>query len=371
MTSAASRAQQNMDTLSRLMFRGYHAGFERPLADLQSLQPDLIYVASLSETDFAEFIDTANKHHVLVRALNVLEQAAVQSADGRVTNLCRKALDEEIARVNFAVEFLEHICGALEAAGCPTVVIKSLDHWPDLGSDLDLFTSGSPQTVIQVLKDNFQAELESRSWGDRLANKWNFKIPGLPELIEIHVRYLGQTGEHSLLARRVVERRVTKQISNLSFLVPAPEERVAISTLQRMYRHFYFRLCDMADFAVLLQTHAIDFAELRQASEASGIWQGVATFLFLVAQYAAKYGGSVELPREVFSACCSPDIRVFLQSGFLRVPKIPAAGLYASQLLTAGLHRDLRALVRLPLLPPLAVSALLAYRLTGSDKGIW
>jgi len=26
---------------------------------------------------------------------------------------------------------------------------------------------------------------------------------------------------------------------------------------------------------------------------------------------------------------------------------------------------------RLPLLPPLAISALVAYRLTGNDKGVW
>jgi len=55
----------------------------------------------------------------------------------------------------------------------------------------------------------------------------------------------------------------------------------------------------------------------------------------------------------------------------LRVPMRPAAALYGSQLFGAGRHRDVRAIARLPLLPPLAISALLAYRFTGSDKGIW
>src|SRR5438045_8851306 len=132
----------------------------------------------------------------------------------------------------------------IEAAGCQTCVIKSLDHWPDLGSDLDLYTAGHPDTVRKVMEHKFQAELEDRSWGDRLANKWNFSIPGLPELVEIHVQYLGQTGEHKLMARRVVERSVTRELNGHVFRVPAPEERVVISTLQRMYRHFYFRLCD-------------------------------------------------------------------------------------------------------------------------------
>jgi hypothetical protein len=360
-----------MDALSRLLFQGFDNNSGSPLPDLSGTQADLEYVASMSEQEFSTLLDTANKHHVLVRALRVVEQGATQNADGRLVRWGQGALEGEESRIHFAVETLEHVCSALESSGCKAVVIKSLDHWPDLGSDLDLFTAGNEHTVVRVMKDHFKAELEPRSWGDRLANKWNFRIPGLPELIEIHVRYLGQTGEHTLLAERVIDRRVSKNIGGLSFPVPAPEERIEISTLQRMYRHFYFRLCDMVDFTSLIQSQSIDYSELRRASEAAGIWEGVATFLFLVAKYAEKYGRHVELPCEVIASAYSQDIRVYLHSGFLRVPKSSVAGLYASQLLNAGKHGDLRALYRLPLLPPLAISALLAYRITGSDKGIW
>jgi len=147
--------------------------------------------------------------------------------------------------------------------------------------------------------------------------------------------------------------------------------RVIISTLQRMYRHLYFRLCDMTDFAGLLNDHAIDFSELRRAADLGGIWPGVATFLQLIAEYVNSYGSQVELPREVAAAVPSPRLRVHLGGKFLRVSKGPAAGLYGSQLLNAGRHADFRALSRLPLLPPLAISAFLAYRLTGNDKGVW
>lgn len=127
----------------------------------------------------------------------------------------------------------------------------------------------------------------------------------------------------------------------------------------------------MADFAGLLNDHAIDFAELRRGAELGGIWPGVGTFLLLVAEYVKAYGCDIEIPSEVLAAVPSRDIRVYLGGQFLRVPKAPAAGLYASQLLSAGRHADLRAMFRLPLLPPLAISALVAYRLTGNDKGVW
>ena len=89
---------------------------------------------------------------------------------------------------------------ASKRQGYDVTVIKSLDHWPDLGSDLDLYTNTDPDDVIRLMKQRFQAEVAPRSWGDRLANKWNFNIPGLPEAVEIHMRRLGQTGEQISIA---------------------------------------------------------------------------------------------------------------------------------------------------------------------------
>jgi hypothetical protein len=173
------------------------------------------------------------------------------------------------------------------------------------------------------------------------------------------------------MAQRLIERSVTRTLDGHTFRVPAPEERIVVSTLQRMYRHFYFRLCDMADVAALLQRRELDFAELRRAADAGGIWPGVATFLFLVSRYAEEYGSHIDLPREVIASSYSQEIRVQLGGNFLRVPKLPAAGLYGAQLINAGIKGDIRAITRLPLLPPLAISALVAYRVTGSDKGVW
>jgi hypothetical protein len=94
---------------------------------------------------------------------------------------------------------------------------------------------------------------------------------------------------------------VTKEVNGHEFCVPAPEERIVISTLQRIYRHFYFRLCDMADFASLLESGGVNFTEFR-AAKAGGIWPGVTTFLLLVTKYAAAYGNSIDIPADVISS---------------------------------------------------------------------
>jgi hypothetical protein len=371
MTAAKSPTHRYLETLSRLLFQGYAPRSEEPSTDISPFAADMRHLSTLTDSELQALLETAGKHHVFIRALQVVKNAAEKLADTRIAAWSDSALQTERARIRHAIENLSRICNALEAAGCRVTVIKSLDHWPDLGSDLDLYTTGEEQRVVDIMSREFNAQVEERSWGDRLANKWNFSVPGLPELIEIHIRYLGQTGEHKTLGRRVIERSVTKTVNGRSFRVPAPEERIMISTLQRMYRHFYFRLCDMADVARLLQENSIDFGELRRAALAAGIWPGVATFLLLVSEYVKSYGGKANVPEEVLAAACSRDIRVYAGGDFLRVPKGPAAKLYGSQLVSAGRHGDLRAMFRLPLLPPLAVSALIAYRVTGSDKGIW
>lgn len=369
MNTAVSIGDSHISLLARLVIQGYEGGFSNPAQDLQHLEAEVDTIAALSQDNFLELLKLADMHHVTVRALRVLQQLAVQKKKTRVSDWCETALKSEKARIWKAVEWLYAIVQALELNGCPVCVIKSLDHWPDLGSDLDLYTSGKPENVIRVMQEKVRAQLEPRSWGDRLANKWNFQIPGLNELVEIHIRYLGQTGEQKLMAARVLERATTKTISGRTFRVPAPEERILISTLQRMYRHFYFRLCDIADIASFAES--LDFSELRRGAETGGVWPGVASFLLIVSRYVEQYGRSLPLPDEVVEAASSPNLSVQFRGNFLRVPMKPAAGLYGSQLLSAGRHGDLRAISRLPLLPPLAVSALVAFRLTGSDKGVW
>jgi len=361
-----------MDTLSRLTVRAYCENKrETSLEGLEQLKRDLRYVSDLHPVELTTFYELADSNHVVVRALTLLQHAAVALDEGRIAAWCESCLTNERARIEHGVEKLNSICKVLESRGCKVTVIKSLDHWPDLGSDLDLYTTADERRVEQVMRQEFDAQPVERSWGDRLAHKWNYSIPGLPELVEIHVQVLGQTGEHAHMAKRVVERRVQKVVGGHEFHVPAPEERIVISTLQRVYRHFYFRLCDMIDMTLLMQSEPLDFTELRKAADVAGIWPGVATFLCLIQSYIRSYGGDIPLPEEVIASAHSRREGVRFGNGFLRVSKLTGAGLYGSQLMQAGRHRDVRALLRLPLLPPLAISALVAHSLTGNDKGIW
>jgi Uncharacterised nucleotidyltransferase len=333
----------------------------------------LAYVSQLDEAGREELLAIADSHHVTMRALAVLHETAQGEGNELVAYWSSRAIERESERIETALAKLSEIVAALEANGAPVVVMKSLDHWPDLGNDLDLYSTAPEEKIVEIFTKHLRAEVEPRSWGDRLAQKWNFKIPGLRESVEVHVQRLGQTGEHTAMAERFVSRRVQRELMGYVFPVPAPEERIIVATLQRMYRHFYFRICDIANSGWLVENNLIDYAELEKAANIGGIWPGVCTYLKIVSDYIAQYRGQgLVLPDKVVVHAVCGGSEVHPRNQFLRVPIMPhGASLYTKELREAARNGHMAAAFRLSLLPPLASVAALAYKVTGSDKGIW
>jgi hypothetical protein len=278
----------------------------------------------------------------------------------------------ERMRIHHALSFLAPIYDALESVG-KIVVIKSLDHSPDLGSDLDLFSTAAAEEVVDVMRDRFNATTAERSWGDRLANKWNFIVPGLPELVEVHVGRLGQMGEQVAVTNSLIVRAAHEQFGRNRFRVPSAEDRLIISTLQRMYRHFYFRLCDIVDTARLIRSAVIDYDYLETLTRSAGLWDGLCTYLAIVAHYVESHGGEpIPLPPAVMRSAQFGGAKVTFRKKFLRIPLFPeATRLYAKELGHLVCNGEFQNTLRLSLLPGLALTAALTLKFTGSDKGIW
>ena len=311
-------------------------------------------VAALSTQQRQSFLLLAHRNHVIVRAFTVLQQACTSASMAELTAWTIKILEDESTRINRALPFLDRICQELEDSGCPVTVLKSLDHFPDLGNDLDLYTIASSDTVITVMEQKFGATQQPRSAGDKLAHKWNFTVPGLTETVEIHVQRLGQVGEHTNLAHRFITRRRPKTIGRFTFQVPAEEEMILAATLQRMYRHFFLRVCDIVNTTRILGQHQLNFMTLKQSATLGSIWPGVATYLNIVANYARDFHkDSIGVPDWVSSATLFGNEKLYCTKGpFLRIPMVPEVGkLYASQLTRTALGGHISAAFRLALLP--------------------
>ncbi len=375
-TNSVKNSTGCLTLLSQLLFAT--DGYGPPEQSVGTKEPPAGWTAEIARTvgiygrqDFGELWSLATSHHVIMRAFPGLHE--VMNAQGKEeAQWCENAVLKEGARINHALSKLAPICQALAQVG-DIIVIKSLDHWPDLGSDLDLYSNAESADVVAIMRERFQARLEERSWGDRLANKWNFVIPGLPELVEVHVTRLGQTGEQVAITESLVKRSRLAEFGGHTLRVPAPEDRLIISTLQRMYRHFYFRLCDVVNTARLVNSGAIDYEYLESLARSAGLWDGLATYLVTVSGYVKPYSRKdLPLPALVTSAAQFGNELVYFRRKFLRIPIFPqAAKLYASEWKRLLLNGELQSALRLSLLPGLAAAAAIEFKLTGTDKGIW
>jgi hypothetical protein len=333
----------------------------------------LLALRGMSNEERSEFLRFAVLQRVYLRTLQLLEKWYVEDAGAARFEGFEEMKRAEQRQIDTALVTLSKIVGALELTGHTPIVIKTLDHWPDIGSDLDLFIGATEADTVRVMRSELQAEVQPQSWGDRLAHKWNFKIPGLPQLVEIHVGCLGQTGEHDALPKQLQETSVTRDIGPYRFHVPAPEEQVALATLQRMYRHFYIRLTDLINLTGLVRNGRLDFMRLRTSSERWLIWPGVATLLKIASDYNERVGvGPLPLPEFVVRSARFGAEVTYVGKQFLRVPMMPQGSqLFLQQLIGTGAAHRFRAAARLSLLPALACAAFVNLRITGDDKGIW
>lgn len=335
-------------------------------------RPAIELLSELAEPEQQEFLAVAEMHRVLVRSLRALRrQAKISSTE--LPEWVLLVLRDEEAEAQKSVAMFAAVCGMLCAAGFPAVVIKSLDHWPDLGSDFDIYTAGPADDLRSLMQKNFDARVQTQSWSDRLAGKWRFEIRGLNRLIEIHLGGLGQTGQQAHMGRSTLRRRITRAFDDYKFSVPSPEDQILIRSIDRCYRHYSLRICDIVDIVEVIRTHSIDFDFLKRESKRAGIRKGVCSYLSIVDGYYSRYGDEhLFLPSWVRKGAAFSVDKIYGHAGLFRIPIFPqGADLFRHELTKAIRRKDVKKAVRTSLIPPLAVAAGAQFRIRGRDKGIW
>ena len=375
MTKTRERATGLFETLSVLHLRSLAAPPQRgePGAKIERELALQSPSKSNSSEEWADFLRFAQLERVKLRTLQLLEKWSSSDAGPTPFDGLEDLVGNERREIGAALAVLDRVVRALELTGRSPIVIKTLDHWPDIGSDLDLFITADEGDVVRVMRSELGAEPQAQSWGDRLAHKWNFRIPELHPLVEIHVGCLGQTGEQNALPAHLERTSVMRDVGPFQFRVPAPEEQVTLATLQRMYRHFYIRLTDLVNLTGLVRAGLLDFMRLRASNERWSVWPGVATLLKITSDYNERAGvGPLPLPEFVVRSARFGAEVTYVGEQFLRVPMMPQGSqLFLQQLVATGAARDFRGATRLILLPALAAAAFVNLRITGDDKGIW
>jgi len=129
---AKTPLHQSMPLLSRLLLMPLD-GYQSSSSTMVELRSE---VRNMSREEFDELVALANSNHVIVRSMEVFLDMMQAAKDDTRAAWAQSALIAERARITTALAFLEEICSAFEYEKYGVAVIKSLDHWPDIGSDL-------------------------------------------------------------------------------------------------------------------------------------------------------------------------------------------------------------------------------------------
>jgi len=357
--------EHTLETLGALLLSS------QPGGNLERFEQTLTEVLRLPVEGVEALLEQAVRQRVLRRTLETLQPRF--AADPDLSRVLEARFCAELERSRNLLTVVNKIVRSFQRRGYPVLVMKTLDHWPDTGSDVDLLATGGDNEISAVLESDFGAVRLAQSWGDRLAHKFNFSVPGLGELVEIHIGCLGQTGEQERLAEKILSRRLEENFGDCVLPVPVMEDRIIVATLQRMYRHYYIRLTDIVNIFSAVARNVVDFEKLKDFASESSVWPGVATLLTIACEHGARFGGvPVTLPSMLTAAAVFDSKHTYVDRKFVRVPVMPeAANLFLLQLADNGRSRNLRAVARLTLLPILASAAFVAFRVTGNDKGIW
>jgi hypothetical protein len=166
-----SPSHQSMTLLSRLLLAPQD-GENTPSLRMTELKREVI---NISRDQFDDLLIVANSNHVIVRGLGVFLDIVHEAKDETRAEWALTALATERARIGTALTFLQRICAAIESENHDVAVIKSLDHWPDLGSDLDLYTNANWEDISKLMscrKMEFLYTWAARSGRDSYGPSW-------------------------------------------------------------------------------------------------------------------------------------------------------------------------------------------------------
>src|SRR5215831_2265337 len=105
-------------------------------------------IASLNPKQRRDVVELADSNHVVIRVFEVINRVAGNRGLSEIQAWTMSVLTAERGRIAIALTHLSRVCEALESAGCSIAVMKTLDHWPDLGNDLDLVSTGDRRTIL-------------------------------------------------------------------------------------------------------------------------------------------------------------------------------------------------------------------------------
>jgi hypothetical protein len=294
----------------------------------------------------------AERNAVLVRLADRLERGGVQLPPAFAA-----ARAAARARAEVALDVIAAVSAACARHGIAFLFPTALDHYPDLGQDLDLLVLSQSEASDAAALGALVATRRDGGLRDRLAGATTYRLEPSGLLVDIHHGRLGIIGEQTWYPATLIANRRPRTIGTRDCFVPSVEDQMVLQGMRRVYGRRSFRLTDVVATVTALRVPGLDWGYVIRTARALGMLPGLSCYLSYVDQiHRALYGRDLipEAPRGRLTL--GGWGRVAFRGAAYRFPAARVGGrLYWQELGTALATRNWSAASRLGLLPAVLV----------------
>jgi hypothetical protein len=284
--------------------------------------------------------------NMIVRRVSPLLRAAGAEHAGALSDL----ESSESNRVGSTLRTAADLQAFCERHGTPVVFPKALQHYPDMGHDVDLWMLESASVFDPQLCRAFDATAAPRGVFDRVAGTRVYTLATCPSPLEIHHGGVGHLGEHRGYLVEVLARRRQQVADGMSIAVPSDEDQLIIQAMQRMFTHFSVRVSDVHLTAGLVGG-ALDWAYIQDVCRRFGLTRALSMWVSLARQLWEDAVGRA-FPAEAIQAAGSTPVSLTSRGHLWRIGVLATAPrLYGGLALHALRWSQWRTLGRLAAIP--------------------
>jgi hypothetical protein len=234
----------------------------------------------------------AERNAVLVRFADRLERGGV-----RLPPTFAAARDAACVRAAGALDVIAAISAACARQGIAFLFPTALDHYPDLGQDLDLLVLSQSETSDAAVLGSLAATRRDGGLRDRLAGATTYRLERSGLLVDIHHGRLGIIGEQTSYPATLIANRCPRTTGGRDVFVPSVEDQVVLQGMRRVYGRRSFRLADVVATVAALRLPGLDWGYVIRTARALGMLPGLSCYLSYVDQIHRTLYGRDLIPR--------------------------------------------------------------------------
>jgi hypothetical protein len=320
---------------------------------LRTLLDDQVPPGESAALDWPLLARLAERNAVLVRLADRLERGGVELPPAFAA-----ARAAARARAEGALDVITAVSAACAHHGIAFLFPTALDHYPDLGQDLDLLLVSQSEANDAVVLGALAATRQDGGLRDRLAGAMTYRLEPSGLLVDIHHGRLGIIGEETAYPATLIANCRPRTIGTRDCFVARAEDQVVLQGMRRVYGRRSFRLTDVVATVAALRVPGLDWSYVIRTARALGMLLGLSCYLSYVEQiHRALYG------RDLLPGALRDQLtlggwgRVAFRGAAYRFPAARVGRrLYWQGLRTALAARNWSAVARLGLLPVVLVA---------------